>query len=340
MGNALTGDYDIVIEVGIGAVDRLLATLHQHGASEAAAPKFLHSLMARVGSSPKLAQFELAEVLLDEQFGSGTVDITKVSPDVLASLQGDANAVRAAVNQLKLDLARITEAPTDESLAGALATVAAISVVRGVAKVQVSTPTLTVTHGSTSEVTVHAWVRALYEPDAGTAALPEPIDGEVQATFLVDYKPSGIQGKPALAVKPSDDNKKIIFIPASGTSLTASEAKQITRQIQRFVRNSFAPMTAQLPDGFMFGQFKSLVAGSTSGIALPIKLSGHLPAFAIDSVTNLFLAAGDAFAIAVSKDYIYDNVLQDALACPSSSRTWRNPRSRPNATQPWPLRRG
>jgi peroxiredoxin len=171
------------------------------------------------------------------------------------------------------------------------------------AKIQVGTPTITLPAGSTSEVTVHAQVRALYEPDPGTTCLPDPIHGEVKATFSAKYNASGPAGKPAIDVKPSDDNSKIAFIPAPGTA-TAAETTQIARQIRRFLRTKFGPMSAQLPDEFPFQEFKNMVAGNIQAIALPLKLSGQPPAFALNSVDNLFLAPGDGFALAISKDFI------------------------------------
>ena len=315
MSNQLTGYYDVVVEVGVEAVNRVLATVHQKSASEGASPKFLHSLVARVGSKPKQPeqlQFELAGAVLEEYFGKGNIDASKLPKDVRTSVQQDAAAAQAAVQKLGRDLTDVVAPASSGLLLGALTDVAsAISVVRGLAKIQVGTPTLTLTAGSTSEVTVHAQVRALYEPDPGTASLPDPIHGEIQATFSAKYNASGATGKPALDVKPSDDNNKIAFIASPGTA-TAAETKQIAHQIRRFLRTKFGPMSAELPDEFPFKEFKNMVAGNIQAIALPLKLSGQLPAFALNSVGNLFLAPGDAFALAISKDFIGEK-LEPAL---------------------------
>jgi hypothetical protein len=135
----------------------------------------------------------------------------------------------------------------------------------------------------------------------------------VQAAFTVRYDPAGSNGKPAFKVKPSTDKSKIAFIPAPGT-LTAAQAAQITRELRRFMISKFADCGMEVPVDFKFTQFKSLVAGGTEAIALPIKLSpgGALPASALGSVTNLFLNSGDDFAVAISKDYI-NSMLQPLL---------------------------
>src|SRR5262245_30972834 len=45
MANALTGDFDVVAEFGVLAVDRLLAAMHQ-------TERFLHSFSVRVDDNP------------------------------------------------------------------------------------------------------------------------------------------------------------------------------------------------------------------------------------------------------------------------------------------------
>lgn len=49
MPDSLTGDFDAVVQVGVGAVNRILATLHQHGAATGGGPSLPHVIVARVG---------------------------------------------------------------------------------------------------------------------------------------------------------------------------------------------------------------------------------------------------------------------------------------------------
>ncbi|HEY5741372.1 MAG TPA: TlpA disulfide reductase family protein, partial [Terrimicrobiaceae bacterium] len=115
-----------------------------------------------------------------------------------------------------------------------------------------------------------------------------------------------------LEVKVTTDDNKILFAPAPGTSLTASEAKQISREIRRFLRTQFEPMTVDLEGNFPFRQFKALEAGNIQAIALPLNLSkgAHIPAFA--DFPGLFLAANDDFAVALSSFYL-KSLLQPVL---------------------------
>ena len=62
--------------------------------------------------------------------------------------------------------------------------------VRGTVKFQVSSLKITVPDGSSSEVTIHAHVRAQYYPDPGTTEMPQPVHGEVRVAFDVQRRRS------------------------------------------------------------------------------------------------------------------------------------------------------
>lgn len=49
MGNPLTGDFDAVLQVSGGTIDRLLASMHQNAGANAALPSFPHSVGFRLG---------------------------------------------------------------------------------------------------------------------------------------------------------------------------------------------------------------------------------------------------------------------------------------------------
>ena len=42
--------------------------------------------------------------------------------------------------------------------------------------------------GLLAEVTVHVFVRVRYNPDSGSAPMPDPIHGEVRATYIVNQR--------------------------------------------------------------------------------------------------------------------------------------------------------
>ena len=168
-----------------------------------------------------------------------------------------------------------------------------------------STLTVTFPQDTTSEATVRCQIRALYMPDPGTATLPAPIHGQVQIGFVVKYHATGGNG-PMLEVEVATDDSKIQFTPAVGTSLTAAETKVLAKEIRRFARTKFKPMTVNLPgkQEFPFQRFKSLGSGNTQAIALPFNVMPGTKIPALANFPPLFLAPGDDFAIALSGDLI------------------------------------
>jgi hypothetical protein len=93
MPNELTGDYEAAVEVSVEALNRILATLHQAGASDEASPKLLHEITARVGDTPTRPQFELAEAFLQNLI-STSGDTFTYSRDVLRKVQSDLSTIQ------------------------------------------------------------------------------------------------------------------------------------------------------------------------------------------------------------------------------------------------------
>ena len=310
MPNGLTGDFEAAVEVSVEAINRILATLHQSGASEEASPKLLHAITARVGSLPKRPNLDLAETFFHEIFGVEIGDIYQLPEAVLVHAQRDLVSMQKSVAKLTQELWEAISPHTTTSKMP-IVSFPVFFVVRGLVKAQLSTLSIAFPEQSTSEVNVHCKIRALYIPDSGTADLPAPIHGEVKMGFEARCVNTGNDG-PILEVQVTDNDAKIIFAPASGTSLTTLESDQISREIRRFLRTKFEPMTVHLEEDFPFRKFKALEAGGVQAIALPFNLSkgAHIPAFA--DFPGLFLSGNDDFAVALSSHYI-KSLLQPAL---------------------------
>src|ERR1700693_4513585 len=54
MTNALTGDYEAVVQIGVSQINGLLATLHQNGVADDAPLKLLHSTSLRIGDARRV----------------------------------------------------------------------------------------------------------------------------------------------------------------------------------------------------------------------------------------------------------------------------------------------
>jgi peroxiredoxin len=290
MANNLTGNYEAAVQVAIRQINGLLATLHQSGAADDARLKVFHSATLRIG-----------DVRPKRPDAAGFVDWVGQfqragSPRGLNDLRSQltATAPPGIAKRLAEAFRALEETPRPEVLP---------DVVRGTVQVQLSSVTISVAEGSTSEVTVHAQIRADYSPDPGTTDLPAPIHGEVRAAFEVHptQTPSGRQ----LLIEPSPQDGKIQFFSAPGVGFISPDQIKIATQVRKALRERFILLPVDLPQDFSFGEFKGVGTGAEQAIALGLQLSpGKPPPVAgLQSVTQSFVGPS-GFAVAVSKEYV------------------------------------
>jgi peroxiredoxin len=290
MANVLTGDYEAVLQMAIRQINGLLGTLHQNGATQDAALKLLHSTTGRIGDPgrrpPDVSAF--GDWLIEFQRagpGRGLRDtraqLTSTAPPGAAQMLSDAFA--------RFDRDWVVLFPPE-------------AVVRGLAKLQVASPTITVPPGSSSEIIVNAGIRAQYYPDPGTADLPAPVHGDVHAAYEVRRIQTS-EG-PSLLISPSSQDAKIQFNAAPGSGLSAGDANTLAVQIRKVLREGVTLLPVRLPDNFPFTDFKGLGSGPSQVIALPFQLSGAgPPASGIQPLTQSFIGSS-GFAVALGKEYV------------------------------------
>ena len=299
MANNLTGDFDAVFQIRVRRINGILATMHQSRINPDASPTFEHSTKIRLGDLPKILQ---PDTLQFSKWFAGAVqdlrDTGALASDARSLLSEKAPPGVSAVLKKgwrESDIARL------EPVEG--------GAVRGSAYVQLSNPTISLSAGTAAEVTVHVDVRVHYVPDdVRSAAMPEPIHGEVVATYTVKPKTLGISvgARKVLSVQVSSHDNQILFLPhigPTGKNLSAANADIISAQVRKALRNQFVAEDVLLPAGFPFAEFTALGSGPGQALALPLQLSGSAAAGNINSVTN-HLLGGFEFAIAVSKEYI------------------------------------
>src|SRR5262249_31903299 len=175
------------------------------------------------------------------------------------------------------------------------------------AKMQLSSPTIILADGATSEATMLTDVRAHYDPDSGAgeiAVADHPLHGEVRAAFELSVLSSASGRK--LSVRPSSKDSKIEFIAASGTGLTGAEVSRISGELRDIVREKFTPQPVDLPPDFPFSEFKVIGSGANQVIALPIQVSdAPLPTGRIQNLDENFVDSS-GFAFAASKEHVED----------------------------------
>jgi peroxiredoxin len=308
MANLLTGDFEAVVQISMRQINGLLASLHQNGADENATLKLPHSSGFLIGHDrPDFAdqvRADLSEWVRSFQTASpsgGVQDfrehLTEFAPPGVAKLMQDALAEVGGVL-----------APPDATPA----------TVRGTARVQFASPTVSLPDGSTAEVTIHAGIRAHYQPDPGTEGLPEPIHGEVEATYevrvVMNPRDHRRPIRRQLHIQPSSQDSKIRFVAAQGTGLSAAAVEQISLQVRKALREGLTMLPVDLLPGFPFSQFKAVGSGLPSpfpnpfpgqhALALPLQLSGAAsPAGGVQSLSHAFVGSS-GFGFAVSNDYV------------------------------------
>jgi peroxiredoxin len=308
MANLLTGDFEAVVQISMRQINGLLASLHQNGVDENASLKLPHSSAFLVGHErPDLAddvRADLSEWVRNFQKAGpheGAQDLREqlieFAPPGAARLMRDALAEVGGV----LALPDATPA-----------------IVRGTARVQIAPPTLSLPDGSTAEVTIHAGIRAHYQPDPQTGVLPEPIHGEVEATYevrvVLNPRDHRRPIRRQLHIKPSSQDSKIRFVAAQGSGLSAVAVEQVSVQVRKALREGLTMLPVDLPPGFPFTQFKAVGSGLPSpfpnpfpgqhALALPLQLSGAAsPAGGIQSLSQAFVGSS-GFGFAVSNDYV------------------------------------
>ena len=296
MANKLTGSYDAVAQISRRQLNGLLASLHQNGASDQPPLRLGHNGVLRIGdpkpTTPELVRRRFRTWIRNFQSAGGPARLD----DLRARLA--VNAPPGAAKMIedefsKLEKGRPGRQPSKKP--------------RGRVRLQLSSPTIILADGATSEATLLTDVRAHYDPDSGAgeiAAADHPLHGEVRAAFELSVLSSASGRK--LSVRPSSKDSKIEFIAASGTGLTGAEVSRISGELRDILREKFTPQPVDLPPEFPFSEFKVIGSGANQVIALPIQLSdAPLPTGRIQNLDENF-ADSSGFAFAASKEYIED----------------------------------
>ena len=296
MANKLTGSYDAVAQISRRQLNGLLASLQQNGASDQPPLRLGHNAVLRVGdpkpTTPELVRLRFRNWIRNFQSAGGPSNLDDFRTRLAVNAPpGTAEMIKEEFS--KLEKGRPGRQPAKNP--------------RGRVKLQLSSPTIILADGATSEATLLTDVRAHYDPDSGAgeiAAADHPLHGEVRAAFelLVLSSASGRK----LSVRPSSKDSKIQFIAASGTGLTGAEASRISGEVRDIVREKFTPQPVDLPPEFPFSEFKVIGSGANQVIALPIQVSDSpLPTGRIQNLDENF-ADSSGFAFAASKEYVED----------------------------------
>ena len=286
MSNILTGDFDVVAEFSIPAVNRILAAMHQ-------TERFLHSISTHVDDNPHPGRPPLPVVVsVVDGFGDAIADQRQVgSPNPTAgpSSVSDPIASRLGVilNPAVLGFAQPPITPSH---------------IAGIVQLQLFPPTILSPARAGENLTVQTNVMSRYFPDAGSAPLAEFIRGDLQISAPVNKVATGRVH--VLDIDFKADDASINFNPTfSSSPLSPEDIAGISLCIQNGLRTSFLPSSVVLPSSIADVQLRTL----PGALALLLDFNDH-PSNP-SSVSNVLLTGEDGFVIAASRDYIL-NTLQ------------------------------
>src|SRR5262245_58906975 len=282
MADNLTGDFDVVIEVGTLAVNRVLAAMH-------CTERFPHSMSLRVDDNPRSGRGALGCV---DTFGDPIANQDDIRPRRI--LPGQLVASDLIVASLDLIVnpdqisADVTIVPSD---------------LQGRVQLQLAPPTIDVTGATGSNVTVRLPLRARYFPDPQSRPLAEFVRGELQITAPVDQVASpDPQNVRAMLIDIRKDSVSVnLSLSWWSRALTVEDFTGINLLIRNALKTSFLPSSNRLPDNVNFLQFKTLL-GSPSAVAGLLNID--TPRGNPSTMNRVFLDAGDDFAIVLGKDFV------------------------------------
>jgi peroxiredoxin len=297
MANNLTGDFDVVAEFAVLAVDRLLAAMHQTG-------RFLHSISARVDDNPHPTRPGWPTFVgVVDSFGGAIANQRQVgTPNPFPGPSAASDAIYSRLGTLL---------NPDQMVATAGPVVP--SHISGTVQLQIFPPTVVVPDASGTNLTVRMNVMARFFPDKDTAPLAQFVRGNLSITAPINKIVSG--GVRVIDIDFRAGAAAINFTPSySSQSLSTEDLVGINLCIQNALQTSFLPSSVTLPPSIADAQLKTL----PGVIAVLLDLNDH-PSNP-SSVTNVFLAGSDDFAFAVGREYllntmrlISDNILSQPI---------------------------
>jgi peroxiredoxin len=281
MANNLTGDFDVVAEFAVLAINRLLAGMHQTG-------RFMHSISGRVDDNPHPTQPNWPVVVgAVDGFGEAIANQRMIgNPNPFPGPAAITDPVMSRLGVL-LNPDRLVIAPPQINP----------SHISGTVQLQVFPPTIAVPTADGESLTVRMNLMSRFFPDKNTAPLAEFMRGNLDITAPINEVISGSIN--VLEIDFKSDEATINFTPSyTSQPLSIEDMAGINLCIQNALQTSFLPSSVTLPNSIADVQLKTL----PGALVLMLDLNDHPST--TSSVTDVFLAPTDDFAFAVGRDYL------------------------------------
>jgi peroxiredoxin len=292
----LTGEYDVVAEVGVSLLNGILGAVHEN--QDRNYPMMPHSLNLFIddthhGDSDPIPASERTgirsriEVQVSTPTVSLPVDSLVVRPDFLGSAEGSI----AARSTPPAPTAASTQSRLHPGVADPFGVL-----LEGI----IVPPTLFDLPRVTARVRVRAWVRDATEP-----ALPEFLDGDLYVT--TGLVRSDVAGVGPFLTLDRTSGPLVAFQPAAGTDMSDQQRQIVASIVRNFIRADTDPATFRisLPPEVRHFDFKLQPEARRPSILVMFMLTDRAPGpGARSSVGAGLLPDGTDFAIAVGRDYM------------------------------------
>jgi len=283
MANDLTGDFDVVIQFSVAAVNRALAAMHQ-------LERFPHSIAARVEDNHQ------PDVMPDRPT---LVSVVDASGEPVSNHQRIGRPFPVSGSLATSATAAFLDPVVNVHVGGFELPPFVPSRFQGRAQLQIFPPTIQIADSSGTKISITLQMLVRYFPDPGTSRAAEFIRGELQLTAGVNQVAS--QTGNVIEIDVKAQNVGIRFTPLwSSNPLTAEDVAGIELFIRNSLKTSFLPSNSTLPPTIKKVQFKTLSGGGgTVAMLLNLNDTTGSPG----SANSLFIGGQDQFAFGVSADF-------------------------------------
>jgi peroxiredoxin len=296
----LTGEYDVVVEAGVGLINGILGAVHEN--QDQNFPVMPHSLDFFLDDAPRGAGDPVpasertgirsrVEVQVSTPIVSLPVDTLQVRPDIPAG--GVATIPRASTSSAST---HGQPAPELDPAGGQEDKSSIVGII--------VPPTFRSFPRVTAQVRVRVWVR-----DPTDGRLPEFIHGDLFVTsFLVRSEVTGVG---TFLTLERTNGPLVAFQPAPGTEVTDEQRQAIASIVRNVIRSDTDPATfrVSLPPEIRHFDFKLQPEARRPSVQLLFTLTDQVPSpGAADSVGAGLLPDGADFAVGVGRDFVLERI--------------------------------
>ncbi|MEO8577825.1 MAG: hypothetical protein ABI556_14035, partial [Gemmatimonadales bacterium] len=311
MSNDLTGDYDVVAQFSMDAVNRILAGMHR-------GKRLPHALSMAVDDYPE-SRIGKGFVSIVDRLGSAVVDPAKVRKSAYTSFSSATlteeviRNVDPVVNwrpdpqqppkmqtmsgQVGQDIGTLGISDTHTSVIDGIGIVPEYSYLSGVAQLQLGPPTMTLPGSRTDRAEVHTPVMVRYLPEEQTMPLAEFMRGEIVTTFGVKQV-SSTAGSNVVVDTAGGAHFDVNW---SSNSLDPKEKTAIDKALTKSLKETFQPSTTPFPSNVKRMHFKGFPGQNAIAVMMNVQTDNNAGP---GSVGKVFLQPDDHFALAVNGDAI------------------------------------